>query len=116
MNVSYALLTALAISGLLYSREAAFEKRSIAVRGTIVSATNDLFLRVLTLREASGAGFEPRTTRVAFPAGDLSFLHAIAPIGTKFDPATSHGQSGQPNLVPRLGRTYEATIWFRFGR
>ena len=83
---------------------------------TIVSATNDLFLRVLTPREASGAGFEPRTTHVAFPAGDLSFLHAIAPIGTKFDPATSHGQSGQPNLVPRLGRTYEATIWFRFGR
>ena len=83
---------------------------------TIVSATNDLFLRVLTPREASGAGFEPRTTHVAFPAGDLSFLHAISPIGTKFDPATSHGQTGQPNLVPRLGRTYEATIWFRFGR
>ena len=93
---------------------ATLETREAAV--TIVTATNDLFLRVLTPREPTAAGSEPRSAHVVFPPGDLSFLHGIIPIGTKFDGATSHGPSGQPNLVPRNGRTYEATIWFRFGQ
>ncbi len=82
---------------------------------TIVSDTEDLFLRVLT----PGFGEEPRYTAVAFPEGDLSFLHGIAPIGTKFHPAEDHGPQGQPNEAVGLRRTqdmglYEATLYFQF--
>jgi hypothetical protein len=78
---------------------------------TMVFATDDIFLRVLTPDEAE----DPRTTHVDFPPGDLSFLHGIAPIGTKFHPASAHGPQGASNMVPRLGRTYEATVLFRLG-
>jgi hypothetical protein len=81
----------------------------------IVSATKDLVLRLFTPSQPQGAEFDPRTTRVDFPDGDISFLHGIAPIGTKFDAATSHGLQGQPNAVPRHGKTYEGTLFFRLG-
>ena len=93
---------------------ATLETRELPI--TIVTSTDDLFLRVLTPRELTEPGAEPRSAHVVFPAGDISFLHGIIPIGTKFDPATSHGPSGQQNLVPRNGRTYEGAIWFRFGQ
>ena len=93
---------------------AALETREAPI--TIVTATNDLFLRVGTPREPTEPGAEPKSAHVVFPPGDLSFLHGIIPIGTKFDGAASHGPSGQPNIVPRSGRTYDGTIWFRFGR
>jgi hypothetical protein len=83
---------------------------------TMITETNDLFLRVLTPRQPTDPGFEPRTARVVFPPGDLSFLHGIAAIGTKFDSSAAHGPSGQGNVVPRNGKTYDATIWFKFGR
>jgi hypothetical protein len=82
---------------------------------TMVIGTPDVFLRVLTPAEPTGAEFDPRTTHVAFPPGDLSLLHGIAPIGTKFDAATAHGPSGQPNLLSRRAGPFEATVWFRFG-
>jgi hypothetical protein len=82
---------------------------------TVVVASDDVFLRLFTPREAEGAAFDPRTTRVEFPVGDISFLHGIAPIGTKFHPATAHGPAGQPNIVPRRGRLYETTLYFYFG-
>jgi hypothetical protein len=82
---------------------------------TMVFANNDLFLRVFTPSEPEGAFFSPQTARVDFPAGDLSFLHGIAPIGTKFHQAKEHGPAGQPNMVPRLGRMYEGTVYFYFG-
>lgn len=82
---------------------------------TMVIASDDLFLRVFTPKEPEGDFFDPRTTHVDFPAGDLSFLHGIAPIGTKFHRAQEHGPAGQPNLMPRHGRTYEGTVFFYFG-
>jgi hypothetical protein len=82
---------------------------------TMVFATEDLFLRVLTPKEPEGEFFNPMTTHVDFPAGDLSFLHGIAPIGTKFHKASELGPAGQPNLVPRLGQTFEGTVYFYFG-
>ena len=82
---------------------------------TIVVASDDLFIRVFTPHEPPGELFSPQSAQVEFPAGDLSFLHGIVPIGTKFHPASSEGPAGQPNLVPRLGQTFEATLNFYFG-
>jgi hypothetical protein len=78
---------------------------------TIVFATDDLFLRLFTPAEAP----EPRTTFVEFPEGDLSILHGIAPIGTKFHPASELGPAGAPNLVRRHGLTASAAVAFFFG-
>jgi hypothetical protein len=82
---------------------------------TMVFDAEDLFLRVFTPSRPEGAGLNPHHTHVEFPAGDLSFLHGIVPIGTKFHPAPAHGPAGNPNMVPRHGRTYAATVYFRFG-
>lgn len=70
---------------------------------TMAFASEDLFLRLFTPSEAP----DPRTTHVDFPPGDLSFLHGIAPIGTKFHPPEAHGPMGRPNLVRRHGSTKE---------
>ena len=50
---------------------------------TVVADTPGLYLRMLTPR----APKDPRFTAVAFPEGDISFMHAIPPIGTKFHAA-----------------------------
>jgi hypothetical protein len=82
---------------------------------TVVVASDDLFLRLFTPSEPEGAAFDPRTTQVDFPDGEISLLHGISPIGSKFHPASDHGPAGQPNTVPRLGQLYEATVYFYFG-
>ncbi len=83
---------------------------------TVVTDTEDLFLRVLTPRY----GANPTFTAVAFPEGDLSFLHAIAPIGTKFAGPETLGPEGQPNEAVGDGATqqmggYSARLFFWFG-
>lgn len=82
---------------------------------TMVVDADDVFLRVFTPRYPDGRGVDPFYTRVPFPPGDISFLHGIAPIGTKFHPPEAHGPAGAPNMVPRQGRTYAATVYFHFG-
>ena len=83
---------------------------------TVVTDTEDLFLRVLTPRY----GDNPTFTAVAFPEGDLSFLHAIPPIGTKFAGPETMGPEGQLNEsvaehpLQKMG-AYEARLFFRFG-
>lgn len=83
---------------------------------TVVSDTEDLFLRVFTPRNGVDAQF----TAVAFPEGDLSFLHGIAPIGTKFAKAEAHGPESQLNEAAgdnptQLMGGYTATLFFSFG-
>ncbi len=65
----------------------------------------DVYLRVGTPRVD-----HPRTT-VEFPAGNLSFLHAIPAIGTKFQSAANLGPQGQ---WTRAAGRYEGTVVFRF--
>jgi hypothetical protein len=77
---------------------------------TFVNHNDDIALRLFTPKEASGAGFEPKATKVDFPLGDISFLHAIAPIGTKFRPANEHGPAGQKSAIPNLGITLSNSI------
>ena len=83
---------------------------------TVVTDTEDLFLRVLTPHYAA----EPTFTAVPFPEGDISFLHGIAPIGTKFAGPEATGPQGQPNEsvgqhpLQNMG-DYKATLHFFFG-
>ncbi len=75
----------------------------------ILIPTPAVNLRLFTPAEAA----EPAHTTVTFPPGDLSFLHAFPPIGTKFKPATRHGPEGQPSWSHRGGQHFRATIYFR---
>ena len=50
-------------------------------------------------------------TAVRFPEGDLSLLHVIPSIGTKFTPAERLGPQSQP---VQLDGTYRGAVWFRF--
>jgi hypothetical protein len=83
---------------------------------TVVTDTEDLFLRVLTPRN----GVDPTFTAVEFPEGDLSFLHGIAPIGTKFAGPETLGPEGQLNEavgdhpLQHMGG-YAARLFFYFG-
>jgi hypothetical protein len=78
---------------------------------TIVSETPRLFLRMLTPTPAP----DPRNTAVTFPDGNISFLHAITPIGTKFNPPANLGPMSQSNRVNgRTGR-YAARVHLLFG-
>jgi hypothetical protein len=75
---------------------------------SVVIDSDDIFLRLYT--PASGPG--PQGAAMNFPAHDISFLHAIPPIGDKFLKASQLGPQGQPNTVngPLEGRLY-----LRFG-
>jgi hypothetical protein len=53
----------------------------------------------------------PQTT-VEFPAGNLSILHAIPAMGSKFKPADAAGPSGQP---ARAAGVYSGSVRFEFG-
>ncbi len=77
---------------------------------TFVNHSDDIALRVFTPTQASGAGFEPKSTSLQFPPGDLSFMNAILPIGTKFKPASDHGPEGQPSRAPNHGQWYQNTV------
>lgn len=77
---------------------------------TLINHNEDVALRLFTPKEASGEGFEPRTTHVDFPPGDLSLLEVITPIGTKFRKAEEHGPAGQVQHAARGGLWVERTL------
>ena len=79
---------------------------------TIAFGADDLFLRLFTPAD----GVDPKFTHVDFPPGDISILHGIAPIGTKFHTAAEHGPAGGPNFGLRHGLTTSGTVYFRFGQ
>ena len=61
----------------------------------IVSASDDLFLHLFT--PVLPVGRNNDQTLGAFPDGQLSFLNAISPVGTKFNGAGSLGPQGGKN-------------------
>lgn len=63
----------------------------------------------------------PKNAVAVYPNGDLSFLNAISPIGTKFHKPAALGPEGQPNIFeyPFPGKrafTFNNTLWFYFGK
>ncbi|RMG66427.1 MAG: hypothetical protein D6722_15045 [Bacteroidetes bacterium] len=82
----------------------------------VYSATEGLFLHLFTPDQPQMAYNE--NTDGLFPtAGNLSFLHAISPIGTKFKKSTQIGPQGQPNMFFYNGRDpmpLYMELWFSF--
>lgn len=93
---------------------ATLETRELPV--TMVFDAKGLFLRVLTPAQPTEKNADPKHERVEFPAGDLSFLHGIIPIGSKFHDAADAGPAGAPNMISVHGQTFADTVWFHFGR
>ncbi|MBN2412962.1 glycoside hydrolase family 2 [candidate division KSB1 bacterium] len=75
---------------------------------TVLTETDDLFFRMLTPK----SGRDPRSTIAPFPRGDISFLHGIAPIGTKFQRPENTGPSGEQN---KANGEYGGVLYFYFG-
>ncbi len=73
----------------------------------IALTTPDVSLRLFT----PPSGKQPIETRVDWPEGDISFLHAIAPIGTKFHPPERLGPTGQPTQASG-DYTVSLMLWF----
>jgi hypothetical protein len=97
-----------------YSNFYAVELQTSEVPVTVISATKDLFLHLFTPGEAK---YSKRGVRgevnPPFPSGNVSFLNAISPIGTKFTKADAEGPQSQKNIY--TGETLHGTLWFRFG-
>ncbi len=73
---------------------------------TVASASPEIYLRVGTPR------INHQMTTVEFPAGDLSFLHAIPAIGSKFVTPEKTGPASQP---AKASGTYSGSLVFGFG-
>lgn len=79
---------------------------------TIVSATDKLFLHLLTPASATNLNGVSSGMSPAFPAGNISILSGISPIGTKFSRPEQEGRQGEKN---RFSGPFRGTVYFRFG-
>lgn len=80
---------------------------------TVVSATDNIFLRLFTPKDSGHENTNP-----AFPEGDISFLDAISPIGTKFQKPEQLSPQGSKNHFRNRNdrqRLWGATLYFDFG-
>jgi hypothetical protein len=99
-----------------YSNFYAVEIQTRELPVTIVSATDDLFLHLFTPETPK---FSTRQTGTRgevnppFPPGNISFLHGISPVGTKFTMADAEGPQSQKNIYD--GETLKGTLYFKFG-
>jgi hypothetical protein len=82
---------------------------------TIFTSTSDLFLHLFTPGVAKfsiGKGLR-NNFNPSFPSGNISFLHGISPIGTKFSTPESEGPQGDKNIYSL--KPLRGTLYFRFG-
>lgn len=97
-----------------YSNFHAVEIQTKEMPITIVSATDNLFLHLFTPqapRHAAGGVTPP------CPKGDISVLHAISAIGTKFSKAESSGPQGARNEYSPNSSSpgLSGKLYFKFG-
>ena len=82
---------------------------------TILCASEDVFLRLYTPDTAR----KPYNTAPRFPGGDISFMHAINPIGTKSQVPENMGPSGRKNMYYDYGKSMDyakpLVLYFIFG-
>lgn len=85
---------------------------------TVATSDEDVFLRLYTPAQPATV-FE--RTAPAFPAGDISFMQAIPPIGTKSNDPWDMGPSGKKNMFFDYGpydnwrvRSRQMTLYFNF--
>ncbi len=80
---------------------------------TVVSATDNIFMRLFTPKPSGHENTDP-----TFPEGDISFMDAISPIGTKFKKPEQLGPQSQQNEFHHRNdnqRIWGATLYFDFG-
>jgi hypothetical protein len=81
---------------------------------TIVCASDDIYLRLFTPANPKNV----YNTAPPFPAGDISFMHAIPPIGTKSQKPENMGPSGIKNRYYDYSRDQSyakaITLYFDF--
>lgn len=81
---------------------------------TVVCTNEDVFLRLFTPKFSS----TPFNTAPAFPGGDISFMHGIAPIGTKGQKPEKMGPMGQKHMYYDYSKdpdyAKEITLFFDF--
>jgi hypothetical protein len=97
-----------------YSNFYSMQVQTSGLPFTIVSATEDLFLHLFTpLKPKHAAG----SVTPAFPEGDISVLHGISPMGTKFLSPDMMGPQSQKNIYTanRSTEPLRGTLYFRFG-
>ena len=84
-------------------------------RFTVVSETEDLFLRLYTptWKSDQSNNYEPY-----FPSGDISFMQGIPAIGTKNQQKETTGPMGYKNIYydyeKEPSRALHITVWFNF--
>jgi hypothetical protein len=101
-----------------YSNFYAVEVQTKELPITVVSATSDLFLHLFTPEAAKySKGGVRGVVNPPFPSGNISFLHGISAIGTKFSKAEAEGPQSQKNIYVSYGNTapLRGTLYFRFG-
>ncbi|WP_025146029.1 glycoside hydrolase family 2 protein [Pedobacter jeongneungensis] len=78
---------------------------------TVYTSNKGTFFQMLKPEKAAGAKND--NTNPPFPDGDLGFLDAISPIGTKFQSADKMGPQSQKNM--QLNYTWnKGSLWFDF--
>jgi hypothetical protein len=78
---------------------------------TVYSEQRNTFFQMLKPAKANGAKND--YTSPSFPEGNIGFLHAISPIGTKFQTADKMGPQSQKNM--QLNYTpISGSLWFDF--
>jgi hypothetical protein len=79
------------------------------MEGTIevVMSSPDIYLGLYTPLQPG----RPRTANASYPDGDLSFLHGIAAIGTKFHAAS---QLGPQSETHQAEGTYRGKVYLNF--
>lgn len=99
-----------------YSDFYALELRTIELPVTVFSETAGLFLHLFTPGKAkySETGVSGNVNP-PFPDGDISFLHGISPIGTKFSGPDDEGPQGQKNEFDGNNGPMKGTLYFGFG-
>ena len=75
---------------------------------TIMTDDENMFMRLYSQED----GEKPRHTAMIWPEGDISFLHAIPAMGTKFQKAEVLGPQSQKF---NADGSYSATLYFYFG-
>jgi hypothetical protein len=78
---------------------------------TIYAADKNTYLQMLHPAREKDA-LNNNNVEPAFPEGGIGFLNAIAPIGTKFQPAKVMGPQSQTNHAN--GEKISGTLWFDF--
>lgn len=78
---------------------------------TIVCPDEEVFLRLFTPEKPRGANND--NTSPEFPVGNISFMHGINPIGTKFTLPETMGPNSMPNMF--LYEKY-LTLYFNFNK